>query len=350
MKERLLLFKFVLATSFPIAGIVHYLMPIIIWLRGQDLLMTFLALSTYYGGFFVGNQYIINSKTSLSRIVGMAFTAHVITALIFAAYGYGPLLPISSLMIGITAGALLSLPSYMVLRPSSASAASLVPLLSAFIIFAYGVDEVLLASALSAFTLSILHLLSLKIVVIKPKLIEKTDLPLTLEGLILAFGIGTCGSILNVFSQVIAITTFNIEIIYVGIVITASLFVVQMIGWVISKQSRVYKGLGSFVVLSLFFSMLLMPFVFDSLVFLFLWTLALIDISAYNSFIGIVNRSLKKFDDYKFMVSTSTFSIIGPMISFGLYTLMDYRSVYYLACLLILIGWLSLRRLLRDVK
>lgn len=350
MKVHLSLFKFTLALSFPIAGIVHHLMPIIMWFRNQDLLMTFLALSMYYGGFFAGNQYVIRSRTSLSRIIGMMFAAHVITALIFATYGYGVLLPISSFIVGMTIGGLLSLPSYMVLKPLIASMMSFVPLLSAFIIFVYGVDEVLLISALSAFILSILQLLSLKIIVMKPKLIEKTDLPLTLEGLILAFGIGTCGSILSVFSQLVVVTNFNIEVIYVGVVVTTSLFVIQMIGWVIGKQDKIHKGLGGFIALSLFLSTFFMSIVIDSLAFLFLWTLALIDISAYNSFISIVNRSLKKFDYYKFVTSASAFSTIGPMISFGLWTLIDYRSVYYLASLLVLISWLCLRRLLRAVK
>lgn len=350
MKERLTLFKLVLASSFPIAGIVHYLMPITIWLKNQDLLTSFLALSTYYCGFFIGNQYVIKSKTSLSRIVGMMFTAHVITTLIFAAYGYDVFLFASSLMVGITTGGLLSLPSYMVLRPFVASITSLIPLISAFIIFTHGVDEVLLTSSILALVFSILQLLSLKVIVMKPRLIEKTDLPLTSEALLLSLGIGICGSVLNVHSQLVAIVIFNIEAIHVGSVIAISLLAVQTIGWGISKQNKVQRGLGTFIMLSLFFSILFMTAVFDAFLFLFLWTLALIDLSVYNSFIGIVNRSLKKFDDYKFTTLTSIFSIIGPTISLGLWTLIGYKSVFYIACLLVLISWLGLRRTLRDVK
>ncbi|MEM0101274.1 MAG: hypothetical protein QW522_03415 [Candidatus Methanomethyliaceae archaeon] len=344
------LFKFIILMSFPIAGIVHHLIPIISWLKLQDLLLSCIVLTIYYFGFFIGNQYVLLSKASLSRIAGTFLSAHVISSLIFAIYGYGIFSIFFSLIIGITTGGLLSLPSYTIAKPPINFIISFTPLLGAIIIFHYGFDEILLFSALLAFLFSLLLLFSFKIIVAKPKLIEETNNSLTLEGIFLAFGMGLSGSIINLLIPIIALTIFNSNVIYIGLAITISLIIIQLIGWKISKYDKIHRSLGSFINTSLFFSILLMSFTSDILILLILWTLALIDISFFNSFIIIVNRSIKKFNEYKFITLTSLFSTLGPILSFLLWNCIDYRSIFYLASFLVLINWLIIRKIIRDVE
>ncbi|MCS7098468.1 MAG: hypothetical protein NZ922_05790, partial [Candidatus Methanomethyliaceae archaeon] len=294
--KHIYLFKFIIALSFPIAGIVHYFIPIISWLKNQNLFVTCFTLTAYYFGFFIGNQYVLLSKSSLSRIVGILFTSHVITTIVFAAYGYHILSIILSIILGITTGGLLSLPSYIVLKPPRFFILSLTPLLGAGIIFVYGFDEVLLLSGILAFFLSIFLLLSLKIVVVKPKLIEKTQGPIIAEGIILALGVGIGSSIINIIVPIIALIVFKADVIHIGAVFSISLIIIQLIGWRVLKQERVHRAMGSFILASLIFSVLLMSLIEDLYLFLFLWILAIVDISFLNSFITIINRSIKKFD------------------------------------------------------
>ncbi|MEM1856332.1 MAG: hypothetical protein QXG70_05115, partial [Candidatus Methanomethylicaceae archaeon] len=173
---------------------------------------------------------------------------------------------------------------------------------------------------------------------------------LTLEGIFLAFGMGLSGSIINLLIPIIALTIFNSNVIYIGLAITISLIIIQLIGWKISKYDKIHRSLGSFINTSLFFSILLMSFTSDILILLILWTLALIDISFFNSFIIIVNRSIKKFNEYKFITLTSLFSTLGPILSFLLWNCIDYRSIFYLVSFLVLINWLIIRKIIRDVE
>ncbi|MCS7098711.1 MAG: hypothetical protein NZ922_07010, partial [Candidatus Methanomethyliaceae archaeon] len=80
-----------------------------------------------------------------------------------------------------------------------------------------------------------------------------------------------------------------------------------------------------------------------------LWILAIVDISFLNSFITIINRSIKKFDDYKFITLISLFSIPGPIIAFVLWSLLDYRGILYLVFIILLISWLIIRKLIKEV-
>lgn len=347
--KHIYLFKLIIALSFPIAGIVHYFIPIISWFKNQNLFVTCFTLTAYYFGFFIGNQYVLLSKSSLSRIVGILFTSHVITTIVFATYGYHILSIIFSIVLGITTGGLLSLPSYMVLKPPKFFILSLTPLLGAGIIFTYGFDEVLLFSGILAFFLSFLLLLSLKIVVVKPKLIEKTQSSMIIEGIILAFGVGVGSAIINIIVPIITLIVFEANVIHIGVVFSLSLIIIQLIGWRILRQEKIHRTMGSFILASLTFSVLLMSFIEDLYFFLLLWTLALVDISFLNSFITIVNRSLKKFDDYKFITLTSIFSIFGPIIALILWSLMDYRNILYFMFMILLISWLMIRRLIKEV-
>ena len=96
------LFKIAIAAAFPSGIIVHYLLSLIVWFKSHDLLTVALTLTTYYLGFTLGAYYSFWSKATLSRTAGIFMTAHVITTLLFGAYGYGYAAPGLSLLLGLT--------------------------------------------------------------------------------------------------------------------------------------------------------------------------------------------------------------------------------------------------------
>lgn len=336
--------------AFPSAILVHYLIPLILWFKNQDLLIVALALTAYYVGFTLSRHYSQRSSATLSRTAGTFLTAHVITTILLAAYGYGYLTLVYSLLVGATTGGLLSLPSSKVMSFPVASFLSIFPFLGAFLIKMYGVDHVLIASGMLAFVSSIIALLSLKIIVPRPKMTEGTKQGLSLDGWLLALGIGLGGSMGTVLIPVIAVAVLGLNVLYVGAIVTASLAAIQVIAWRLRKQNVIYRGVGSIMVLSLIFAFLLMGAVDNPLIFLGMWFLVTVDLSYYNSFLVIANRTLKKFDEYKFMSVSSSFSVVGPILAILIWAMGSYQGIFYFSSLLILIGWISARRMLKEVK
>ncbi len=340
------LFKSILSFTFPTAGILHYLIVLILWIRIQDLFITSISLVTYYTGFFIGNIYYNKSKTSLSRITGIFLTSHVITTILFLSYGYGYFSIIFSLLLGISIGGLLSLPSYAVLNLSKLIIFSLFPVVGTLIIYVYEVDGLLLFSGVFALILSIFLLFSLKIIVAKPKIFEDEIKSFNLDGWLICIGISLGGSIGTIFLPIIALEIIGINIIEIGFILSISLVITHIIGWQISKRKIIQEGLGRLLIISLFISILLIGLINDVIMFILLWTFILIDLSFLNSFIIIVNRNKKIFSEYKFSRNYFIISIFGPIIAFILWNI-NYITMFYFSALLLLIGWLGLRKLLK---
>lgn len=344
------MFKLSIAIAFPSAVVVHYLMPLILWLKTYDLLIVALALTSYYVGFTLGTYYGQWSRATLSRTAGTFLTAHVITTLLLAAYGQGYMTLVFSLLIGATTGGLLSLPSYRVINLPIASALSMFPFLGTFLMEIYEVDYVLILSGMLAFASSVVLLISLKIIVPKPKMVERTNLGLSLDGWLLALGIGLGGSMGTILIPVIAVAAMKVSAIYVGLVITASLITIQFIAWRLRNQSVIYKGMGTIMVLSLFLAFLVMGVTDNIFLFFALWFLVTVDLSYYNSFLVVANRTLKKFDEYKFILVSSSLSILGPILALLIWAMGSYQIIFYFSALLILISWMSMRKLLKEAK
>jgi len=314
-------------------------------MRTQDLFITSISLVTYYTGFFIGNNYYNKSKASLSRITGIFLTSYVITTILFLSYGYGYLSILFSLLLGISIGGLLSLPSYAVLNLSKLIIFSLFPLIGAIIIYFYEVDKLLLISGILALILSVFLIFSLKIIVAKPKIPEDEIKSFKLEGWLVSIGIGLGGSIGTIFLPIIALEIIGIDIIKIGIVLTTSLIITHVIGWQINKRKIIQEGLGRLLIISLFLSLLLIGFVNNVFIFTLLWIFILIDLSFLNSFIVILNRNKKVFSEYKFSRNSFIISIFGPIIAFILWNI-SYIIMFYLSALLILMSWLGLRKLI----
>ncbi|MEM4218288.1 MAG: hypothetical protein QXZ09_09735 [Candidatus Methanomethylicaceae archaeon] len=344
------LFKITIAMAFPSAIIVHYLIPLITWFKNQDLLIVAFALTSYYLGFTLGTQYGLWSKATISRTAGTFMAAHVITTLLFGAYGYGYLAPIFSLLVGATTGGLLSLPSSKVMNCLTASVLSAFPLFGTILMEFYGADSVLVVSGMLAFISSILLLFSLKIIVPKPKMAEGSKLSLSLDGWLLALGISLGGTMGTVLIPIIAVTALEADVVQVGAIIASSLIAIQLIGWRLRKQSVIYRSIGTITVLSIFFVFLIMGLVDNLFIFLVLWFLAIVDLSYCNSFLLVANRTIKKFDEKSFILVSNFLSIFGPLLAVLIWAMGAYQLIFYFSAFLILIGWISMRRFLKEVK
>lgn len=344
------LFKITIAMAFPSAIIVHYLIPLIAWFKNQDLLIVALVLTSYYLGFALGTQYGLWSKATLSRTAGTFMAAHVITTLLFGAYGYGYFAPIFSLLVGATTGGLLALPSSKVMNYLTASVLSAFPLFGTILMEFYGADSVLVVSGMLAFVSSILLLLSLKIIVPKPKMPEGGKLALPFDGWLMALGISLGGTMGTVLIPVIAVVALGAGVVHVGAILTLSLITIQLIGWRLRKQSVIYKSIGTITVLSLFFVFLVMGLIDNLFIFLVLWFLAIVDLSYCNSFLVVANRSIKKYDEKTFMLVSNFLSVIGPFLAVLVWAMGAYQLIFYFSAFLILIGWISMRRFLKEVK
>lgn len=309
-----------------------------------------LTLTTYYLGFTLGTHYGFWSKATLSRTAGTFMTAHVITTLLFGAYGYGYAAPGLSFLLGLTTGGLLSLPHSRVISPLMASILSTFPLLGTTLMSFYGADSVLVVSSMLAFTSSILLILSLKIIVPKPRMSERKNFGLPFYAWLLAFGIGLGGTAGTVLIPVIAVAALEADVIRVGVVISMSLILIQVIVWRLRTQSKIYEGIGTIMALSIFFVLLIMGVVDNLLIFLVLWLLLTVDLSYYNSFIVIANRSLNKFDEGSFTLVSNLLSAFGPLLAVVLWAMGSHQLIFYFSAFLILVGWMSMRRLLREVK
>ncbi|MGQ9759976.1 MAG: hypothetical protein ACUVQ5_05350 [Candidatus Methanomethylicaceae archaeon] len=325
-------------------------MPLILWFKNHDLLIVGLALTAYYAGFTLSTYYGQWSSATLSRTAGTFLTAHVITTILLAAYGYGYMTLVFSLLVGATTGGLLSLPSSKVMSLPIASLLSIFPFLGAILIETYGIDYVLISSGMLAFASSIILLISLKIIVPKPKIEERIKSGLSLDGWILALGIGLGGGMGTILIPLIAVIALDLNVLYVGAIITASLIAIQVIAWRLRNQKVIYKGMGNIMVLSLIFAFLVMGIVENLLIFLAMWFLVTIDLSYYNSFLVVANRTLKKFDEYKFMLLSSSFSALGPILAILIWAMGSYQAIFYFSALLILLGWISVRMLFKEVK
>ncbi len=336
--------------AFPSAIVVHYLMPLIVWLKNYDLLIVALALTSYYLGFTIGTHYGLWSKATWSRTAGTFMTAHVITTLLLGAYGYGYMAPIFSFLVGATTGGLLSLPYSKVMNFLTATILSFFPLLGTVLMDLYGPDSVLVASGMLAFVTSILSLISLKVIVPKPKMAEGGRSRLPLDGWVLAIGISLGGTMGTVLIPIIAVTAVGADVINVGMTITISLLAIQLIAWRLQKQSVVYRGIGTITILSVFFVFLIMGLVDNLIVFLALWFLAIVDLSYCNSFLLVANRTLKKFDEKTFSLVSNVLSIFGPMLAVLIWAMGAYQLIFYFSAFLILVGWIGMRRFLKEVK
>lgn len=336
--------------SFPSAIIVHYLIPLIVWFKSQDLLIVALSLSSYYSGFALGTHYGLWSKATWSRTAGTFLTAHVMTTLLFGAYGYDYMAAIFSLLLGSTTGGLLSLPSSKVMNFPVAPLLSVFPLFGTLLMNFYGGDSVLITSGMLAFASSILSLISLKIIVPKQRMREGNRRGLPLDGWLLALGTGLGGTMGTVLIPIIAVAVFGANVIYVGLVITISLVAIQVIAWKLSRQTMIYKSIGSITFISIFFVFLIMGLVDNVFTFLALWFLAIVDLSYCNSFLLVANRTIKKFDERTFMLISNFLSVLGPMLAVFIWATGSYQLIFYFSAFLVLIGWISMSRLLREVK
>ncbi|MCX8181925.1 MAG: hypothetical protein N3D12_02275 [Candidatus Methanomethyliaceae archaeon] len=344
------LFKITIAMSFPSAIVVHYLIPLIVWFKNQDLLIVALALTSYYAGFTLGTHYGLWSRATLSRMAGTFMTAHVITTLLLGAYGYGYMAPIFSMLVGATTGGLLSLPSSKVMSIPTASLLSAFPLFGSILMEFYGADSVLVASGMLAFLSSVLLLISMKIIVPKPKMVEDGKLGLSLDGWLIALGIGLGGTMGTVLMPVIAVVALEVEVIYVGLIITISLVTIQVIALRLRKQNVIYKSIGTITALSIFFVFLIMGLQDNIFIFLVLWFLAIVDLSYCNSFLVVANRTLKKFDEKIFMLVSNILCMFGPLLAVLIWAMGSYQLIFYFSAFLILIGWIAMRRFLKEVK
>lgn len=344
------LFKLALLTSFPSALTCHYLIALILWYKSLDLLIVATSLSAYLFGFTLGFIYVYMSSSTLSRLAGILLSSHVVATIALAGFGYEYLTIFFTALVGVTSGGLLSLPVSKIITPARASIFSTFPLIGAILIVTFGEDSPLLMSALIALTGALILFASLKIVVPKPVGSQKLSLRIPAKYVLLAIGVALGGSVGTALAPIVAVVQYDVSPILVGGIITASLVITNIIGRMLISQKFLHKTIVTTVGFSLFLALFLLAIAGTPEVFLLLWLVTIVDISAYNTFIMAAVSALKQCNEQNFSLFSSFISAIGPIVALIIWATGSFQAMFSFAALLILVSVFALRTLLKGER
>gem|GEM_PF-3499141 len=348
--SHLSLFKIALLASFPSALTCHYLIALILWYKNLDLLIVALSLSAYLVGFTLGFIYVYRSSSTLSRVAGILLSSQVVATIALAGFGYDYPAIFFAALVGVTSGGLLSLPASRMITPARASLLSVFPLVGGALIATFGEDSPLVMSSLIALIGALILFASLKIVVPKPVSSQKLSLRVPAKYALLALGTALGGSVGTALAPIVAVTQYEVGPLFVGGLITASLVISNIIGGMLISQKVLHKTMVTTVGFSLFLALFLLAIADTSLVFLLLWLVALIDLSAYNAFIMATVRSLKQCDEQNFSLLSSVVSAAGPIVAVVIWAAGSFQTMFSFSALLMLISVFALRTMLKGER
>ncbi|MDI9609242.1 MAG: hypothetical protein QFX34_03065 [Candidatus Verstraetearchaeota archaeon] len=323
-------------------------MAIILWYKSLDLLIAAPSLSAYFLGFLIGVVYVQRSPSSLSRLAGIFLSSHVITTIALAGFGYGYLTIFITGLVGITSGGLLSLPLSKLLSTSRALLLSAFPLIGAFLLVNLGADSPLVASALISFIGAVLVFASLKIMVPKPVLLAKASLRLPKEFGALALVTSIGCSLGTLLTPIVALVEYSIDPLWIGALITASLLLTNLLGRALASQKSLQRSMVATIGFSLLLVFIVLGISPSRYFFMVLWLVALIDVSAYNTFVVAAVNTIKKCEAQSFNLFSSAVTPLGSLLGMLIWAVGSYQSMFFLAALFILISVLILRLLLKG--
>lgn len=326
----------------------HYLIALILWYKTLDLLIVAISLSAYLMGFTLGFIYVYRSSSTLSRVAGLLLSSHVVTTIVLAGFGYEYFAIFFTALVGVTCGGLLSLPVSKIMTPARASLFSLFPLIGAALIVIFGEDSPLVMSALIALIGAGVLFASLKIVVPKPVGSQKFSLRIPVRYALLATGTALGGSVGTALVPILAVVQYEVSPILVGGLITASLIITNMMGRLLIAHKFLHKTMVTTVGFSLFLVLFFLAVSSTPEVFLLLWLVTLIDLSAYTTFIMATVNALKQCDEQNFSLFSSLVSAIGPILAVVIWAAGSFQTMFLFAALLILVSVFSLRTLLKG--
>jgi len=319
-----------------------------LWYKTLDLLVVGLSLSLYFLGFALGGIYSFRSSATLSRILGILLSAHAITAIGLAGFGYGYFALLFALPVGVTSGGLLSLPVAKVMTPTRTILLSSFPFIGALLMVYFGEDSPLVLSASIALIAAAILFGSLKAVVPKPAFTEKIRIGIPLKYAVFAIGTALGGTMGTALSSVIAAVYYEVSLVYIGAVIAASLVISQFLGGSLVSQNALQKTMGTTIGLSLFFVLFIMAITDSQIAFMVLWLVVLVDLSIYNTFVMAVVKTLKQCNELSFSIFSSIVSAFAPIFAILMWATGTFHVIFFFSAMLILVSIFTLRQILKT--
>ncbi|RLE50380.1 MAG: hypothetical protein DRJ31_01645 [Candidatus Methanomethylicota archaeon] len=340
---------FALVTSITFIGeSIHYLSPLLFWLKNPDLLAIAVSLTLYSLSYTAAVYKLLRSKErNAIRLVGLAGGLICTFSLLLLAFGtITPLLILIAASLGFSLGILLST-AYKFSTPKLTSITFLGPLVGVLIIRGKDVDFYLFLFAIAILVLSYIMLIPARFVYVsKPTSRFDFNLP---KVFIITTSVIACGlSTATLLIPIYILDVLKADLSLIGVALTGGLLLMSSIS---SFLARYPPPVAPRMLSSLIFvesvMLICMMFFYNPLLFTILWIVAFAIASMLGSLIAVLARELGGVE--KSAATNLVFSFgsaFGPLIACLLWLAYTPRLMFGFGVLLCMSSGIVLRHYL----